>query len=399
STPNGTIIPGWANVDPRTNDSWNALVAKENMNMTAQPVIATTIRTIPDASGIAPSAFGTPSTPSNSSESPSIVGLIVGGVIGGIALLSLFCIVTVFCLRRRRTEDGRGEKITQKPPAGIDGSSNTRSVGMWTYPLDNGRHKMKPYDVYEDSSTNDRFWQACSPLSAPEELHGVANGKKTINGATLGPHELVKEALELATECEKDSHLSEASRSITKNQWNSMIERLREAGTLENYIAVCDLSGSMGTLSHSEFIQRILPAISLPSPNHHSTTRSSLPMIPKITNISSHTQTDPISTREDMVKRIFVFSDMQFDEARQVPGGRQGNKWDPNHQQIVKMFEDADYDMPEIVHWNLAGTASATGPITKNTPGEIVPLNSDRTKLLMFTACGHLGHRAVVPIR
>ncbi|KAG8855598.1 hypothetical protein FRB96_006792 [Tulasnella sp. 330] len=198
---------------------------------------------------------------------------------------------------------------------------------------------------------------------------GVANGKKTINGATLGPHELVKEALELATECEKDSHLSEASRSITKNQWNSMIERLREAGTLENYIAVCDLSGSMGTLSHSEFIQRILPAISLPSPNHHSTTRSSLPMIPKITNISSHTQTDPISTREDMVKRIFVFSDMQFDEARQVPGGRQGNKWDPNHQQIVKMFEDADYDMPEIVHWNLAGTASATGPITKNTPG------------------------------
>ncbi|KAG8878901.1 hypothetical protein FRB98_005914 [Tulasnella sp. 332] len=302
STPNGTIIPGWANVDPRTNDSWNALVAKENMNMTAQPVIATTIRTIPDASGIAPSAFGTPSTPSNSSESPSIVGLIVGGVIGGIALLSLFCIVTVFCLRRRRTEDGRGEKITQKPPAGIDGSSNTRSVGMWTYPLDNGRHKMKPYDVYEDSFTNDRFWQACSPLSAPEELHGVANGKKTINGATLGPHELVKEALELATECEKDSHLSEASRSITKNQWNSMIERLREAGTLENYIAVCDLSGSMGTLSHSEFIQRILPAISLPSPNHHSTTRSSLPMIPKITNISSHTQTDPISTVREITK-------------------------------------------------------------------------------------------------
>ncbi|KAG9002857.1 hypothetical protein FRB94_003540 [Tulasnella sp. JGI-2019a] len=245
-------------------------------------------------------------------------------------------------------------------------------------------------------------------------LQDVTKGKKTISGATLGPHELVQEALNLAAVSEQDpvaARLSEASVSIVNNQWNTMIERLREAGTLDNCIAVCDVSGSMGGLSanpskkssSNDYVQPILPAVSLtlvlatlakPPFNNTFITFSATP---EIVTISPHANiADTISEmnganwgmntdfnaifmklllplakkhslkREEMVKRIFVFSDMQFDEARQA-GEEQS--WETNHESIVKAFDEAGYDMPEIVYWNLAGRASAAKPITKDTPG------------------------------
>ncbi|KAG8926099.1 hypothetical protein FRC01_009331 [Tulasnella sp. 417] len=66
--------------------------------------------------------------------------------------------------------------------------------------------------------------------------------------------------------------------------------------------------------------------------------------------------------KEEMVKKLFVFSDMQFDEARS------NSEWETNHQNITRVFGEAGYEVPEIVYWNLQGEVGAK-PVTKDTPG------------------------------
>ena len=57
---------------------------------------------------------------------------------------------------------------------------------------------------------------------------------------------------------------------------------------------------------------------------------------------------------EHMVKRLFVFSDMQFDQAT---NGRYG---ETEHQTIQRKFANAGYAMPDMIYWNLAGRAAGT---------------------------------------
>ncbi|KAF8993024.1 hypothetical protein BDQ17DRAFT_166586 [Cyathus striatus] len=87
----------------------------------------------------------------------------------------------------------------------------------------------------------------------------VESGKLRISGATLMPHELVKKVVELANpEVSRYSMLDEFKRDlwetqsrVVEGQWKTLIERLKEFGSLENSIAICDVSGSMGSLSGS----------------------------------------------------------------------------------------------------------------------------------------------------
>jgi hypothetical protein len=63
--------------------------------------------------------------------------------------------------------------------------------------------------------------------------------------------------------------------------------------------------------------------------------------------------------KDDMVKQVFVFSDMQFDAATSGSGER----WTTAFDRIKRRFKDAGYDMPEIVFWNLAGSNYGTKPV------------------------------------
>jgi len=69
--------------------------------------------------------------------------------------------------------------------------------------------------------------------------------------------------------------------------------------------------------------------------------------------------------QEDMIKRLFIFSDMQFDEGC----GTSANpaQWKTNHDAIKKAYEDAGYDMPQIVYWDLANLQ--TMPVTAEIEG------------------------------
>ncbi|GMN49336.1 hypothetical protein TIFTF001_018505 [Ficus carica] len=63
---------------------------------------------------------------------------------------------------------------------------------------------------------------------------------------------------------------------------------------------------------------------------------------------------------EEMIKRVFVFSDMEFDQAS-------GNIWDTDYDVITRKFSEKGYGkaVPEIVFWNLRDSASTPVPATQ----------------------------------
>lgn len=70
---------------------------------------------------------------------------------------------------------------------------------------------------------------------------------------------------------------------------------------------------------------------------------------------------------EDMVGKLFVFSDMQFDQC----GGSQYKG--PAYETAKHKSGAAGYPMPELIFWNLAarsnGGRPATKPVRADTPG------------------------------
>jgi hypothetical protein len=156
---------------------------------------------------------------------------------------------------------------------------------------------------------------------------------------------------------------AEAEIRVIESQWKTLISNLREAGSIENAIAICDVSGSMGYLNakyNKNHIQPILPAISLslvlaslakPPFNGGFITFSASPQFVTLdleqplaklvrTCLQAHwsmntdfsavflratspTRCQEQVKQEDMIKRLFVFSDMQFDSARSGTDSRQ----------------------------------------------------------------------------
>ncbi|KAH9002791.1 hypothetical protein EDB86DRAFT_3063296 [Lactarius hatsudake] len=220
-------------------------------------------------------------------------------------------------------------------------------------------------------------------------LENVAEGKVQISGATLLPHELVAKAIaptvhERMRTCVRSvptgvrARVARREAQVVDAQWNTMLARLREAGTLDNSLAVCDVSGSMGDIYWQDpETQPILPAVALsmvlaqlakppfanvfitfsakPEANVAAMVRSSW---------GSNTNLHAVFVRlllplATMVKRLFVFSDMQFDDAE--PKKKDPGAWVTNHDAIARAYEEAGYDVPEIVYWNLAVEAERKG--------------------------------------
>ncbi|KAK3312036.1 hypothetical protein B0H66DRAFT_578695 [Apodospora peruviana] len=84
-------------------------------------------------------------------------------------------------------------------------------------------------------------------------------------------------------------------------------------------------------------------------------------------------------TQESMVKRGFVFSDMQFDHA--CHGGQ--SAWKSSYERVQKVFTDSGYEMPELAFWNLAGgRAGYTGYGDPTAPK---PLTADMEGVAMVS--------------
>ena len=263
---------------------------------------------------------------------------------------------------------------------------------------------------------NKSLFQKHDRLRFAQYLREVASGKKTISGATLLPHLLLWEAIQSTDDIDK---------AVIEGQWNTLIETLKASGALDNCLAVCDVSGSMGNILDGMFgsePQPILPAVALslvlaqvarPPWVHTFITFSESPQIERIdpeedlsqtalricrADWGSNTDFNAIFTKlllplaveaklpkEEMIKRLFVFSDMQFDESYRDTLGEGG--WQTEHQKVVKAFHEAGYDVPEIVYWNLAGDELAK-PVTAIEEGVAIMSGFSPNMLKVFMRGG-----------
>ncbi|KAG1736398.1 uncharacterized protein EDB91DRAFT_1224725 [Suillus paluster] len=283
-------------------------------------------------------------------------------------------------------------------------------------------------------------------------LTDVESGTKQISGAMLLPHNLVMQAMESVhavpvkegtLQAALQRHklkLAETRAHVVEAQWATLLERLCEAGELDNCIAICDVSGSMGSVHHDYSTSRmsdvspIWPAISLslilarlakPPFNDAFITFSANPqmvvldpegtvslgkMVKKMASSQWNMNTDfntvflnlllPLAKehtvpQDQMIKCIFVFTNMQFDESWRVEqyysrdsDGTTLNaaEWETNHDVIEKAYKEAGYEMPQIVYWDLSSAElflshCNTAPVTGDRKG-VAPLNGFLPSLL-----------------
>ena len=228
-----------------------------------------------------------------------------------------------------------------------------------------------------------------------EYIDQAAEGKVQISGATLLPSTLIK-----ATEARKW-----IIRKVANAQWKTLVQRIKDSGTLESSIAVCDVSGSMRSPRfpddtcplHSALGLSLLVAEATAPPFGGSfMTFSDTPQVETIKvggslhdNIEKMKGSDwgmntnfvavferlilPMAQREqlkpeDMVKRVFVFSDMQFDQAN-----HSADSWTTSFERIKAKFAAAGYEMPQMVFWNLVGGRSGYGGLRMGQGGDPVP--------------------------
>lgn len=250
-----------------------------------------------------------------------------------------------------------------------------------------------------------------TPLFAKKDLdhfdkyiEDVASGKSKISGATLLPSTMVAAVSPTAsygqsTDSAKgkrvdamvENKLRDMQVKVLDSQWNTLVQRIKDSGKLQSAIAVCDVSGSMSSprfpdgtcpMDSSIGLSLLLAEVTQPPFGGAFITFSEQPSVmnvggkddarslaEKVDYIKSSNwsmNTDFVAvfeklilpmavnnklSQEDMVKQVFVFSDMQFDSAARGSEDR----WTTSYERIQKKFADAGYEMPHLIFWNLAG--------------------------------------------
>ncbi|KAF9904272.1 hypothetical protein EC991_002875 [Linnemannia zychae] len=230
---------------------------------------------------------------------------------------------------------------------------------------------------------NKELFEAYDKERFSEYLASVAKGETTIASQALLPHQLVTEATSLQNASRDDLRIK-----TIEAQWKSYVDRLASSGKMESTIAICDVSGSMSgepmevaialslllaQLSHPPF-NRVVLTFSA-NPTIHTINEGSLidqvrslrgmpwgynTDLQKAFNLVLERAVANKLPKEGMVKTMFIFSDMEFDEAVQNSGGPY--EMFTNYAVVKRNFEAAGYDLPQIVFWNLAGSNKGNKP-------------------------------------
>ncbi|MFS7944618.1 putative von Willebrand factor A-like domain superfamily [Helianthus anomalus] len=181
-------------------------------------------------------------------------------------------------------------------------------------------------------------------LRFEEYLNNVKSGKAKIAAGALLPHEIIS--------CLED----EDGGQVAELQWNRMVEDMLKKGKLNNCLAICDVSGSMCgtpmeviTFSENPMLETV----------QGDDLRSKIEFVKtmdwgmntdfqKVFDLILEVASSGRLSEDEMVKRVFVFSDMEFDQASVNP-------WETDYQVIKRKFTEKGYGgaMPEMVFWNL----------------------------------------------
>lgn len=193
-------------------------------------------------------------------------------------------------------------------------------------------------------------------------LEAVKAGTAKINASQLFPHQLVGYYLKGG---EYDT--------VIELQWLALVQQIQELGTLKGIIPICDVSGSMSgqplkvsialgllisQVAEDEFKDMVITFSEVPQFHQvrGKTLQEKVYSLQKApwggrTNIERVFQL--ILQRaialglpqEKMPKRIICLSDMEFDQA---------SSGKTNFEQIKTMYTGYEYDLPQLIFWNLA---------------------------------------------
>lgn len=216
-----------------------------------------------------------------------------------------------------------------------------------------------------------------TPELFKEWTNSLNKGEVKVNAKALFPHELVKEMREGKSD------------DVTYAQWKVLEDEVRSLGIFEKSIAVVDTSGSMTSPNYLPLdiacaMGLIISAVAKEPFQHNIMTFSDNPHFYNVkdgpildryrqivrsdvgysTNVLSIFEyilkvgkRENLST-EDMPNRIFIISDMQFNDI-------QGNGFhqETTFQRIDRMYAESNYVRPNIVFWNVNG-ASTDFPVS-----------------------------------
>ncbi|EEF30857.1 conserved hypothetical protein [Ricinus communis] len=251
-----------------------------------------------------------------------------------------------------------------------------------------------------------------------EYLDNVKSGKAKIAAGALLPHEIIG-AL-------KD----ENGGKVAELQWARMVDDMSKKGKLNNCIAVCDVSGSMEgiPMEVSVALGLLVSELSEEPWKGKAFTFSEIPELHFIEGDSLFEKTEFVRrmdwgrntdfqkvfdrilevavenklSEDQLIKRVFVFSDMEFDSAsgnygdicgnwnsNREPGSEEEDKkmhpsgWETDYQAIQRKFKEKGYTkVPEIVFWNLRNSSST--PVVAKQSGVALVSGFSKNLLILF---------------
>ncbi|KAH6798536.1 Uncharacterized conserved protein UCP015417 [Perilla frutescens var. frutescens] len=230
-----------------------------------------------------------------------------------------------------------------------------------------------------------------------EYLEKVKSGKAKIAAGALLPHEIIA-ALN-----------DENGGEVAELQWKRMVGDVAEKGKLNNCLAVCDVSGSMSgvPMEVSVALGVLVSELSGEPWKGKLITFSANPQLQRVQGETLKSKTEFVRRMEwgmntdfqkvfdvilqvavkgklkaeEMIKRLFVFSDMEFDQASLNP-------WETDYQTIVRKYTEKGYGgcVPEIVFWNLRDSRAT--PVPANQPGVALVSGFSKNLITMFLEKG-----------
>ncbi|KAH7563262.1 hypothetical protein BM1_00309 [Bipolaris maydis] len=264
-------------------------------------------------------------------------------------------------------------------------------------------------------------------------VNHVTAGTATISGATLLPSTLVSKARGTASrqgpqmkgkkfdfKAAKQRNQDKILGDLIDGQWKTLVKRVRDAGTLQSSIAVCDVSGSMGypvfkdgscPMDSAIGLSLLISEVTAPpfgngfitfetTPAYISTSGAGEGLREQVKFLEHSPwggSTDLVAVfkdvilpmaiknklkQEDMVKQVFVFSDMQFNAAYGAE-----KRWTYSFQRIKDAYAEAGYEVPRLIFWNLAGS-STSKPATMDDANTALVSGYSQGMLRLFLETG-----------
>ncbi|MED6126284.1 hypothetical protein PIB30_076884 [Stylosanthes scabra] len=225
-------------------------------------------------------------------------------------------------------------------------------------------------------------------------LKDVKSGKSTIATGALFPHEII------ASLGDGDGG------EVAELQWRRMVSDMLSKGRMKNSLAVCDVSGSMCgvPMEVSVALGLLLSELSEEPWKGKVITFSANPQLHLIQGDDLSSKTDFIRRMEwgmntnfqrvfdrilevavngklktdQMIKRVFVFSDMEFDRASTSP-------WETDYKVITRKYSEKGYGnaVPQIVFWNLRDSRATPVPSTQQGVALVSGFSKNMMKLFM----------------